>query len=46
MTAATATVRPFVAALGEHTGELLAEVGYTAAEVAALVKTATTEARG
>jgi crotonobetainyl-CoA:carnitine CoA-transferase CaiB-like acyl-CoA transferase len=46
MTAATAAVRPFVAALGEHTGELLAEVGYTAAEVAALVKTATTEARG
>jgi len=46
MTAATAAVRPFVAALGEHTEELLAEVGYTAAEVGALVKTATTEARG
>jgi crotonobetainyl-CoA:carnitine CoA-transferase CaiB-like acyl-CoA transferase len=45
MTAATAAVRPFVAALGEHSEELLAEVGYTAAEVA-LVKTATTEARG
>jgi crotonobetainyl-CoA:carnitine CoA-transferase CaiB-like acyl-CoA transferase len=40
MTAATAAARPFVAALGEHTEELLAEVGYTAAEVAALVKTA------
>jgi len=36
MTAATAAVRPFVAALGQHTGELLAEVGYTAAEIAAL----------
>jgi len=46
MTAATAAVRPFVAALGEHTEELLAEVGYTAAEVGALVKTATTETRG
>jgi crotonobetainyl-CoA:carnitine CoA-transferase CaiB-like acyl-CoA transferase len=46
MTAATATVRPFVAALGEHTGELLAEIGYTAGEIAALIKTAATEARG
>ena len=46
MSAATAAARPFVAALGEHTGELLAEVGYTPAEIAALVKTATTEARG
>jgi crotonobetainyl-CoA:carnitine CoA-transferase CaiB-like acyl-CoA transferase len=46
MTAATAAARPFVAALGEHTEELLAEVGYTAAEVAALVKTAPTAARG
>jgi len=36
MTAATAAVRAFVAALGQHTGELLAEVGYTAAEIAAL----------
>jgi len=36
MTAARAAARPFVAALGEHTGELLAEVGYTPAEVAAL----------
>ena len=46
MTATTAAARPFVAALGEHTEELLAEVGYTAAEIAALVKTAPTEARG
>ena len=46
MTAATATVRPFVAELGEHTEKLLAEIGYTPAEIAALVKTATTEARG
>ena len=46
MSAATAAARPFVAALGEHTGELLAEIGYTATEIAALVKTATTEARG
>jgi CoA:oxalate CoA-transferase len=36
MTAARAAARPFVAALGEHTGELLAEVGYTPAEIAAL----------
>jgi crotonobetainyl-CoA:carnitine CoA-transferase CaiB-like acyl-CoA transferase len=36
MTGATAAARPFVAALGEHTGELLAEVGYTPAEIAAL----------
>jgi len=46
MTAATTAARPFVAALGEHTKELLAEVGYTAAEVAALVKTAPTGACG
>ena len=36
MSAATAAARPFVATLGEHTEELLAEVGYTPAEVAAL----------
>jgi CoA:oxalate CoA-transferase len=46
MTAATAAARPFVAALGEHTGELLAEVGYAPAEIAALVTTRTTAARG
>ena len=32
MTAATAAAAPFVASLGEHTEELLAEFGYTAAE--------------
>jgi len=36
MTAASAAARPFVAALGEHTGELLTEIGYTPAEIAAL----------
>jgi len=46
MTAAKAAARPFVAALGEHTGELLAEVGCAAAEIATLVKTATTASRG
>jgi crotonobetainyl-CoA:carnitine CoA-transferase CaiB-like acyl-CoA transferase len=29
MSATTVAARPFVAALGEHTGELLAEIGYT-----------------
>jgi crotonobetainyl-CoA:carnitine CoA-transferase CaiB-like acyl-CoA transferase len=28
MSAATVAARPFVAALGEHTDELLAEIGY------------------
>jgi crotonobetainyl-CoA:carnitine CoA-transferase CaiB-like acyl-CoA transferase len=46
MSAATAVARPFVAALGEHTEKLLGEIGYTPAEIAALLKTATTEARG
>jgi crotonobetainyl-CoA:carnitine CoA-transferase CaiB-like acyl-CoA transferase len=46
MSAATAAARPFVAALGEHTEKLLGEIGYTPAEIAALLKTATTEARG
>jgi crotonobetainyl-CoA:carnitine CoA-transferase CaiB-like acyl-CoA transferase len=46
MSAATAAARPFVAALGEHTEKLLGEIGYTPAEIAALFKTATTEARG
>ena len=36
MTAAKAAARPFVAALGEHTGEVLAEVGYTPADIATL----------
>ena len=42
----TAAARPWVAALGEHTNSLLAEVGYTPADIAALVKTAPTGARG
>ncbi len=46
MSAATAAARPFVAALGEHTEKLLGEIGYTPAEIAALLKTAKTEARG
>jgi len=36
MSVATAAARPFVAALGEHTEELLAEIGYSPAEIAAL----------
>ena len=46
MTAATTAARPFVSALGEHTEELLAELGFTEADVAALVKATRTEARG
>ena len=46
MTGSTAAAQPFVAALGEHSEELLAEVGYTPAEVAALVRTPPTAARG
>ncbi len=36
MSAATAATQPYVAALGEHTTELLQEIGYTPAEIAAL----------
>jgi crotonobetainyl-CoA:carnitine CoA-transferase CaiB-like acyl-CoA transferase len=36
MSDATVAARPHVAALGEHTAELLAEIGYTPAEIAAL----------
>ena len=36
MSGATAAARPYAAALGEHTEELLAEVGYTTSEIAAL----------
>jgi CoA:oxalate CoA-transferase len=36
MTATTTAATPCVAALGEHTEELLAEIGYTHAEIAAL----------
>jgi crotonobetainyl-CoA:carnitine CoA-transferase CaiB-like acyl-CoA transferase len=46
MTGSTAAAQPFVAALGEHTEELLADIGYTGSEIAALVKTAPTAARG
>jgi crotonobetainyl-CoA:carnitine CoA-transferase CaiB-like acyl-CoA transferase len=38
MTGSPVAAQPFVAALGEHSRELLAEVGYTPAEVAALVR--------
>jgi CoA:oxalate CoA-transferase len=46
MTAATAAVRPFVAALGEHTEQLLAEIGYTGSEIAALVRPVPKAAHG
>jgi crotonobetainyl-CoA:carnitine CoA-transferase CaiB-like acyl-CoA transferase len=46
MTAATAAARPFVAALGEHTEELLAEIGYTGPEIAALIRPAPKAAHG
>ena len=36
--AAEAAARPFVAALGEHTDVMLAELGYTPAEIAALAE--------
>jgi len=36
MSATTATVAPFVAALGEHAATILAELGYTPAQIAAL----------
>ena len=36
MSGATAAARPYAAALGEHTEELLAEIGYTPADIAAL----------
>ena len=46
MSGATAAARPYAAALGEHTEELLAEVGYRPAQIAALVSTATKASRG
>jgi formyl-CoA transferase len=36
LSAARTAAQPFAAALGEHTAEVLAEVGYTALEIAAL----------
>ncbi len=36
LSAARTAAQPFVAALGEHTEEVLAEIGYTHAEIAAL----------
>jgi crotonobetainyl-CoA:carnitine CoA-transferase CaiB-like acyl-CoA transferase len=46
MSGATAAAKPYAAVLGEHTEELLAEIGYTPAEIAALVSTATAASRG
>jgi crotonobetainyl-CoA:carnitine CoA-transferase CaiB-like acyl-CoA transferase len=46
MSGATAAARPYAAALGEHTKELLAEIGYTPAEIAALVSPAAAASRG
>ncbi len=40
--AATAAARPFVAALGEHSAAMLAELGYGPAEIAALVEAGVT----
>jgi crotonobetainyl-CoA:carnitine CoA-transferase CaiB-like acyl-CoA transferase len=36
LSAARTAAQPFAAALGEHTEAVLAELGYTAAEIAAL----------
>ncbi len=35
LSAARAAAQPFVASLGEHTEEVLAEIGYTAEEIGA-----------
>jgi crotonobetainyl-CoA:carnitine CoA-transferase CaiB-like acyl-CoA transferase len=45
LSAATAAALPYVAALGEHTEELLAEIGYTPAQIAALVSPAKSASR-
>jgi crotonobetainyl-CoA:carnitine CoA-transferase CaiB-like acyl-CoA transferase len=38
MSNAEAAAKPFVAALGEHSQAILAELGYTPAEIAALAE--------
>jgi crotonobetainyl-CoA:carnitine CoA-transferase CaiB-like acyl-CoA transferase len=38
MTAAEAAAKPFVAALGEHSTAVLAELGYTADEITEFAK--------
>jgi len=45
LSAATAAAVPYVAALGEHTEELLAKIGYTPAQIAALVSPAKSASR-
>jgi crotonobetainyl-CoA:carnitine CoA-transferase CaiB-like acyl-CoA transferase len=45
LSAATAAARPYVARLGEHTEEVLTELGYTREETAALVKSENAPAR-
>ena len=45
LSAATAAAVPYVAALGEHTKELLAEIGYTPAQIAPLVSPAKSASR-
>jgi crotonobetainyl-CoA:carnitine CoA-transferase CaiB-like acyl-CoA transferase len=45
LSAATGAAVPYVAALGEHTKELLAEIGYTPAQIAALVSPAKSASR-
>jgi crotonobetainyl-CoA:carnitine CoA-transferase CaiB-like acyl-CoA transferase len=39
LSAAGTAAQPFVAALGEHTEEVLAELGYTGGEIAAVKNT-------
>ena len=45
LSGATAAAVPYVAALGEHTEELLAEIGYTPAQIAPLVSPAKSASR-
>jgi crotonobetainyl-CoA:carnitine CoA-transferase CaiB-like acyl-CoA transferase len=44
MSDAEAAAKPFVAALGEHTEAVLAELGYTQGEIAAFAKAGITAA--